>query len=91
MPSRPRRSVTRMTLDEAERIVALDRDGTLDRSEPAVDKVVYEAHRVMQRAAIWGSGPGHPSRRRFAFLFVGVAVFFAAWIAGLLVPLVVGS
>lgn len=91
MPSRFRRSATRMTLDEAERIVALDRDGRLDRGEPQVRKVVDEAHRVVQRASIWGSAPGHPSRRRAVFIFLGAAVFIAAWIAGLLVPLALNS
>ncbi len=76
-----------MTLPEAERIVALDLDGKLDRKDPDVAKVVYEAHTVVQRASIWGAAPGTPSRRRSVLIFFGAAIFIAVWIAGLLIPL----
>jgi hypothetical protein len=80
-----------MTLPEAERIVALDNDGKLDRGDPEVDKIVFEAHTVVQRSSLWGSGPGHPSRRRTRFVFIASALFLATWIAGLLVPLLINS
>lgn len=89
-PRRPRRSVTRMTLDEAEKIVALDNDGALDRSDRDVAKIVFEAHTVVQRSAIWGAAPGSDSRRRGRWIFLGAAVFIAVWIAGLLIPLLLG-
>lgn len=90
MPHRPRRSAVRMTLPEAERIVALDRDGKLDRDDASVSKVVYEAHTVVQRAAMWGGEPGTPSRRRTAIIVVACGIFLAVWIAGLLIPLLLG-
>lgn len=79
-----------MTLPEAERIVALDNEGKLDRDDKAVAKVVFEAHTVVQRAAIWGSEPGHPGRRRTAWIFFACAIFVAVWIAGLIIPLLLG-
>ncbi|MCU1526914.1 MAG: hypothetical protein JWP75_677 [Frondihabitans sp.] len=90
MSNRPRRSVVRMTLAEAEQIVALDREGKLDRGDADVDKVVFEAHTVVQRSAMWGSEPGHPGRRRTAWIFFACGVFVAIWIAGLLIPLLLG-
>lgn len=79
-----------MTLPEAERIVALDHDGKLDRDDPSVSKVVFEAHTVVQRAAMWGGEPGDPARRRLGWIIVGCGLFIAVWIAGLLIPLLLG-
>lgn len=90
MPHRPRRSVVRMTLPEAERIVALDGEGRLDRTDSQVAKVVREAHTVVQRSALWGVGPGHPSRRRGVIAITVSAVFVVVWVAGLLIPLLLG-
>jgi hypothetical protein len=79
-----------MTLPEAERIVALDHDGKLDRSDAQVSKVVFEAHTVVQRAAMWGGSPGHPTRRRTGYILLACGLFLAVWIAGLLIPLLLG-
>ncbi|RKR72992.1 hypothetical protein C8E83_0074 [Frondihabitans australicus] len=79
-----------MTLPEAEKIVALDLDGKLDRSDRDVAKIVFEAHTIVQRASLWGAGPGTPSRRRGMLIFFGAAIFIAVWIAGLLIPLLLG-
>jgi len=89
MAGRPRRSAVRMTLDEAERIVALDQEGRLERDDAEVAKVVFEAYTVSQRAALWGAEPGHPTVRRNRWIIVATVVFMAVWIAGLLVPLLI--
>ncbi|GAA4677990.1 hypothetical protein [Frondihabitans cladoniiphilus] len=91
MPTRPRRSTVRMTLDEAERIVALDEQNTYDRTDSEVAKIVSEARTVVQRSALWGSGPGQPGRRRSVYLFVASAVFLGVWVLGLLAPLIAGQ
>jgi hypothetical protein len=79
-----------MTLPEAERIVALDHEGKLDRDDPSVSKIVFEAHTVVQRAAMWGGEPGNPGRRRMWWIIVACGIFVAVWIAGLLIPLILG-
>jgi hypothetical protein len=79
-----------MTLAEAEKIVALDREGRLDRSDSDVAKVIFEAHTVVQRSTIWGSEPGNPGRRRTKWIFVACGIFLAVWIAGLIIPLLLG-
>ncbi|WP_123955491.1 hypothetical protein [Frondihabitans sp. 762G35] len=91
MPDQPRRRTTRMTLPEAERIVELDREGVLDRSDDDVAKVVFEAHTVVQRSAMWGSSPGHPARRKTVLIVVGAGLFIGTWIVGLLTPLLLGT
>ena len=79
-----------MTLAEAERIVALDQEGRLDRDDPSVAKVVFEAHTVVQRAAMWGGEAGQTSRRRTGWIILGCGIVIAVWIAGLLIPLLLG-
>lgn len=79
-----------MTLDEAQKIVALDLDGKLDRSDSSVSKIVFEAHTIVQRSAMWGGAPGSPTRRHGRLIFFGGAIFIAVWIAGLLIPLLLG-
>ncbi|AMM21942.1 hypothetical protein AX769_19585 [Frondihabitans sp. PAMC 28766] len=79
-----------MTLPEAEKIVALDLDGKLDRSDSDVAKVVFEAHTVVQRSSLWGAAPGTPARRQGRVVFIGGAIFIAVWIAGLIIPLLLG-
>lgn len=77
-----------MTLPEAERIVALDHDGALDRSDASVERIVHEAHVVVQRSSMWGSAPGNPARRRAVIVFVLSGGLLAVWIMGLLAPLI---
>ncbi|MGA1810911.1 MULTISPECIES: hypothetical protein [unclassified Frondihabitans] len=91
MPGHPRRSVTRMTLPEAERIVALAHDGALDRSDESVERIVREAHVVVQRSSMWGSAPGNPARKRTVVVFLLSGALLGVWIVGLLAPLIMAG
>lgn len=94
---RARRAGVRMTLAEAERIVAHDERGLLDSSDPRIAAELGRAHREIQRALMWGadasiqtefdsaSSATDARRRRRAFVVGALALGFA--IAALLGPI----
>lgn len=82
-PKRP----WRMTLAEAERILAAEAEGALNVDDPVIARELAEAKRIVVRARLWGGTAETVNRRylrRGIWFGIAVVAFFAI---ALLVPL----
>lgn len=77
-----------LTVEEATAIAEHARSGSLPLDDPEVRKVVDQANRVLVRAQMWGEDRSPKLRRRRRWIAVGGLLVVAAWVAGLILPLI---